>query len=122
MSFSPRSSPAAAGPVLDEAARLRERLARAGLLAPIEAVYFGTEDERPRFAVAAVTSEILDEAARLSARHGLRASDAVQLATAMAVRTADPSCTDIAVFDTALRDAAAAEGSRTIPAERANTS
>jgi uncharacterized protein len=91
------------------------------LTAEFEADYFGTEDERPRFAVAAVTPEILDEAARLCARHGLRAYDAVQLATALAVRTADPSCTDIAVFDTTLRNAAAAEGFRTIPAEKANT-
>jgi predicted nucleic acid-binding protein len=91
------------------------------LTAEFEADYFGTEDERARFAVAAVTSEILDEAARLCARHGLRSYDAVQLATAMAVRTADPSCTDIAVFDTTLRNAAAAEGFRTIPAETANT-
>lgn len=87
------------------------------LTAEFEADYFGTEDESPRFAVAVVTSEILDEAARLCARHGLRAYDAVQLATAIAVRTADPSCTDLAVFDTTLRNAAAAEGFRTIPAE-----
>ena len=86
------------------------------LTAEFEADYFGTEHESPRFAVAVVTSEILDEAARLCARHGLRAYDAVQLATAIAVRAADPSCTDIAVFDVTLRNAAAAEGFRTIPA------
>ncbi|MGH9000466.1 MAG: type II toxin-antitoxin system VapC family toxin [Acidimicrobiia bacterium] len=86
------------------------------LTAEFEADYYGTADEeQPRFAVAGTTVEILDEAARLCAVHGLRAHDAVQLATAVAVRAADPTCLTVAAFDAALRSAAATEGFILLP-------
>lgn len=81
-----------------------------------EADYFGTRNEEPRFVVVATTAEILDQAARLCATHGLRAYDAVQLAAAMATRSADPECSAMVAFDSALRAAAAAEGLELVPA------
>jgi len=51
-----------------------------------------------------------------SGADGLKASDAVKLATARAARIADPSCSSFASFDSELRDAAAADGFDLIPA------
>lgn len=85
------------------------------LTADFEADYFGTDLEPPRFAAVAVTGSLLDRAARLSAAHGLRAYDAVQLASALAVRAADEDCTEFAAFDRTLRTAAAAEGFGLVP-------
>ncbi len=62
--------------------------------------------------VAAVTDGVIADAARLVAVHPLRAYDALQLATACAVRVADPACASFACFDTQLSRAAAAEGFR----------
>lgn len=86
------------------------------LAADFEADYFGVDSEPPRFAAVAMTAGILDEAARLCALHGLRAYDAVQMSSAIAVRHADDSCTAFAAFDRTLRRAAAAEGFDLIPA------
>ena len=80
------------------------------LTAEFEADYFGTIEELPRFAVVAVTDGVLDETARLCGRFPLRAHDAVQLGCALPARAADPGLSAMAVFDTALRNAAAAEG------------
>lgn len=85
------------------------------LVAAFEADYSGTEEHPPRFAAVAVTTAVLDDAARLTGIHGLRAYDAVQLAAARAARSADDGCTDFAAFDGALRDAAAAEGFAILP-------
>ncbi|MGH2775040.1 MAG: type II toxin-antitoxin system VapC family toxin [Actinomycetota bacterium] len=52
----------------------------------------------------------LDHAALLVSQHDLRASDAIQLAAALAVRRADPTCDRFACFDQALMAAAKAEG------------
>lgn len=87
------------------------------LVAEFEADYFGAPGEERRFSAVRVTAEILEEAVRLTAVHGLRAYDAVQLATAKAVRSADPSCTSCAVFDKNLRAAAAMEGFSPLPEE-----
>jgi uncharacterized protein len=56
-----------------------------------------------------------EDAARLAAVHGLRAHDAVQLATARAVRAADPAVARFAAFDRGLRAAAAVEGFTPVP-------
>lgn len=72
--------------------------------------YFGNGEISPRFAVVAETTSVLEEAARSTAIHGLRAYDSVQLAAASAARNADPTCRAMAAFDTSLRAAAAAEG------------
>src|SRR5262249_3934424 len=85
------------------------------LTADFEADYFGTETEAPRFAAVAVTTPLLDEAAKLCAVHGLRACDAVQLSAALAARQADGTCTALAAFDSSLGRAAATEGFSLIP-------
>lgn len=89
------------------------------LVAAFEADYSGTEEDPPRFAVVAATAAVLDDAARLTGVHGLRAYDAIQLAAARAARNADDGCADFAAFDGALRDAAAAEGFALQPSDSA---
>ena len=85
------------------------------LTADFEADFFGTDSEPPRFAAVAATGSLLDEAARLCASRGLRAYDAVQLSSALAVHRVDESCTEFAAFDLGLRTAAAAEGLGLVP-------
>ncbi|MGI9003377.1 MAG: type II toxin-antitoxin system VapC family toxin [Pseudonocardia sp.] len=80
-----------------------------------EADYFGTDDESPRFAAVRLADPVLDDAARLAAVHGLRAYDAVQLASARATAAVDRACTAFAAFDQTLRAAAAAEGFTLVP-------
>lgn len=63
----------------------------------------------------AMSGGLLATAARLVARHQLRAGDAIQLASALAVRSVDPSCTGFLVFAEHLADAAAAEGFAVVP-------
>jgi predicted nucleic acid-binding protein len=63
----------------------------------------------------AVTSDIIGRAAGLLASSGLRAYDAVQLASAIAAREADPDCGVFAAFDSELRTAAAHNGFRLLP-------
>jgi len=58
----------------------------------------------------AVTTGVLDTAVTFCAIHGLRAYDAVQLASAVLARGADPTLTRLATYDVALSRAAAAEG------------
>ncbi|TSD94470.1 type II toxin-antitoxin system VapC family toxin [Skermania sp. ID1734] len=80
------------------------------LSAEFEADYFGDGEQTARFAVIAVTGQILDDAARLVAVHGLRAYDGVQLASALAAAGALPEPCEFGAFDRGLCDAAAAEG------------
>ncbi|TAM87278.1 MAG: PIN domain-containing protein [Jatrophihabitans sp.] len=87
------------------------------LTADFEADFFGDPTTAARFTVVAVTAAILDGAARACAVHGLRAYDAIQLASATAVRAAVPDCTTFAAFDRSLRAAAAAEGFALLPAD-----
>jgi predicted nucleic acid-binding protein len=84
-----------------------------------EADFYGTPTEPPRFAVVALTVQLLDRAARLCAVHGLRGYDAVQLSGALIVHRTDPGCSEFAAFDRALRSAAATEGFTLVPADGA---
>jgi hypothetical protein len=84
--------------------------AAAVLTAEFEADWFGTDEQPRRFEIVRMTALVVEDAARLTGVHGLRAYDAVQLATARAVRTADPDATRFVAFDRTLRDAAAADG------------
>jgi uncharacterized protein len=88
------------------------------LICDFEADYYGTAEEAPRFVVVGVTADILDDAATLCGRHPLRGFDAIQLASALAVRDIEPDATTMAVFDRTLRAAAAAEGLDVSPAGR----
>ena len=63
-----------------------------------------------RFFVIAVRDQLLGAAARLTGIHGLRSLDAIHLATAMAARDADPTCTTFATRDDRLGSAASREG------------
>ena len=80
--------------------------AAATLVADFEADWF----EQGRFGVVKVSDELLDAAARHLARHALRAYDAVQLASAIAVRDMHRELERFVCFDRDLEAAAAAEG------------
>lgn len=86
------------------------------LVADFESDWFGTPDEQSRFAVVALVPGVLEDAARLTGTHGLRALDAIQLASGRAARAAAPSCGTFAALDERLRAAAAAEGFALVPA------
>jgi uncharacterized protein len=92
-----------------------EAKAASVLIAEFEADYFGEDSVGQRFVVMGVPPATLDAAARLVATHGVRAYDAVQLASAIAARQADADCATIACFDRRLRRAAAAEAFTLIP-------
>lgn len=66
--------------------------------------------ERQSFAVIAATPPLLDDAARMCGVHGLRAYDAVQLASARRVRAVLPGSTTFLTFDQQLGAAATREG------------
>jgi len=86
------------------------------LVAAFEADYRGTVGEPPLFAAVAIGPMLLDEAAVLTATLALRAYDAVQLASAVVAREADPACKQFACFDDELRAAAAKSGFAPVPA------
>jgi predicted nucleic acid-binding protein len=73
------------------------------LVAAFEADYHGSADDQPHFAVVAASANVLETAARLAAVHGLRAYDAVQLASAKAAAQAVPDCHTMTAFDGTLR-------------------
>lgn len=85
------------------------------LVAAFEADYHGAADQARRIVAVAVTGAVLDSAARLCAVHGLRAYDAVQLATASAAAAVLPDCRVFAAYDGSLRAAAAVEGFALVP-------
>jgi len=85
------------------------------LTAEFEADLFGDDQDPGRFAVVSLPPVLLDDAARLTAGHGLQAYDAVQLASAGATRAADPGCATFPCSDELLRAAAAAEGFALVP-------
>jgi predicted nucleic acid-binding protein len=84
--------------------------AAALLVAAFEADWFGTEQDPRRFEIVRMNGPVIEDAARLTGVHGLRAYDAVQLATARAVRAVDQGIVRFIAFDRALASAAAAEG------------
>jgi predicted nucleic acid-binding protein len=85
------------------------------LLSAFEADYHGTRDEPPRFEIVPVSRLIFDVAARMTGVHGLRAYDAIQLATAQVIASADRDCRTFAAFDKKLCAAAAGEGFHVLP-------
>lgn len=87
----------------------------ATLVAEFGADLWGTGDEPPRYAVVAVTEAVVEDAARLVARHPLRAYDGLQLASALAAHAAAPELERFACFDDELRAAAATEGLALLP-------
>lgn len=73
-----------------------------------------TPDGPARFVAVAVAEPVLDRAADMAGQHGLRAYDAVQLASALVARDVDARCDAIASFDHELTEAAIAEGFDTL--------
>ncbi|MEO6881387.1 MAG: type II toxin-antitoxin system VapC family toxin, partial [Mycobacteriaceae bacterium] len=65
-----------------------------------------------RLVPVAITTDVLEEAVGLVARHRLRANDGVQLASAVAARRADPGIDTVACADCQLTSAALREGFR----------
>jgi len=93
---------------------LRENEA-ALLVADFEADWFGTADAPARFVVIGLPASVLDAAAGLAATRGLRAYDAIQLASACAAREADGGCSSFVCADRRLRASAATEGFDVLP-------
>jgi hypothetical protein len=85
------------------------------LMAEFDADWFGTDDEPPRFVAVAPSSSALESAVSLVVEHDLRAYDAIQLASALAVRDVDPACDAFACADRALRAAARSHGFALLP-------
>ena len=85
------------------------------LVSAFEFDFHGDSDSGSRFTVLSLTEPVLVAAAREVARHALRAYDAVQLASALAVREIDPRCGQFACFDSDLRRAASRAGFVLLP-------
>jgi hypothetical protein len=85
------------------------------LVSAFEFDFHGDSDSGSRFTVLSLTEPVLIAAAREAARHALRAYDAVQLASALAVREVDPRCSQFACFDSELRRAASRAGFLLLP-------
>lgn len=69
------------------------------------------------FRVVGLPLAVIEHAARLVATHQLKGYDAMQLASALSARAADPWCDHFVCFDHSLRAAAAAEGLALVPPE-----
>jgi predicted nucleic acid-binding protein len=90
-------------------------IAASTLVSAFELDFHGALDSGSRFTIVAPTEPVLVVGAREAARHALRAYDAVQLASALAVRELDPRCDHFACFDTDLRRAASRAGFVLLP-------
>ena len=84
------------------------------LLEQFEWEWYGGENADATFAVVALTDSVLEAAALACARHGLRAYDAVQLASALVARTADADLETFLCYDRRLAAVAAQEGFATM--------
>ena len=90
--------------------------AAAGILVrAFELDFHGDPDASSRFTIVSLTEPVLITAAREAARHTLHAYDAVQLASALAVRGLDSRCERFACFDAELRRAASRAGFALLP-------
>lgn len=74
-----------------------------------EADWRGEESSPPRYDAIVLGEPLLIRAAALTGTHQLRSLDAIQLASALAARDAEPGCQTMAVLDARLRRAAATE-------------
>ncbi len=85
------------------------------LLRAFAADYAGTRDQAARFIAVAPNDRVVERAAELTGAHGLRAYDAIQLASALAAREEEERCNAFASFDRDLAAAATAEGFMALP-------
>ena len=77
---------------------------------------FLADVRRGRFEVLPVAERVIARSLECVRRHRLRGADAVQLASALLAREADPGVSAVAVFDERLRAAASGEGFALLPA------
>jgi predicted nucleic acid-binding protein len=94
------------------------RKSREATIEPYEAslLHGDLDADSARYAVVAPTTRVLADAAALVARHPLRALDAIQLSSALAVQRAQPEPVTFATFDRALARVALAERLDVLPA------
>jgi predicted nucleic acid-binding protein len=85
------------------------------LVGAFELDFHGDVESGSRFTIVSLTEGVLVEAANEAAHQGLRAYDAVQLASALAVRELDSRCSHFACFDAELRRAASRAGFALVP-------
>lgn len=78
------------------------------LTTAFEVDWYGTADAEPRFPVVASSTALMQDAAQLCEVHDLRAHDAVQLASALALSGAE--AVELVCFDRRLLAAGQAEG------------
>lgn len=78
---------------------------------------FLTDLRHGRFEVLPVAEPVIARSLLCVRRHRLRGADAVQLASALLARDADPAVGTMAVFDQRLRAAASAEGFALLPGD-----
>lgn len=77
---------------------------------------FLTDVREGRFEVVPVAAGVIARSFECIRRHSLRGADALQLASALLAREADPEVGAMAVFDNRLRAGASAEGFALLPA------
>jgi uncharacterized protein len=80
------------------------------LTAAFDADWRGSGPLAARFVVVPVLASVLESAGQGLARWDLHSGDALQLASAMAARSADPGVDTLVTFDRQLAAAASAEG------------
>jgi len=85
------------------------------LVEAFEWEWFGGAGTTGRFAVVPLVDTVLETAAGLTDVHGLRAYDAMQLASALLARSVDPGLAEVVCFDTELAAAARLERFRVTP-------
>ncbi len=85
------------------------------LVRAFEADIAGVEGGSIDLVVVSIADSVLQQAAELTGRHQLRAYDAVQLASALRARHADPAVDEFMAFDGRLRASAAIEGFAPVP-------
>ncbi len=85
------------------------------LVSDFEADWAAGAGTSPVFFPLGTSADLLRAAARLTAVHGLRAYDAVHLASALAARAVAAELTSFACFDRTLSHAATAEGFAGLP-------
>jgi uncharacterized protein len=73
------------------------------------------DDARRGWNVAEASEDVRSSAERMVARHGLRAADAIQLASAIETRFSETDTLDLVCLDRRLALAAVAEGLRVVP-------
>jgi uncharacterized protein len=92
-----------------------DRILGGALIRQFQVDWHGGPSSAPRFRTVALGAKLLERAAGIVVDHRLRTLDAIQLASALVARSAEPECQTMVVLDERLRWAAAAEGFDLLP-------